>query len=118
MEREVRGREVPPNGSKTCEAVWPRAGSVGSGIHPPSIVTEGNPPRGSRGAALSPADVAQPTLDALGRRAMVLPGFLSKLLVYSTSMLPRNLRVRIMGNVMYGMTKHQQVVQQPGGSDA
>ena len=55
------------------------------------------------GAALSPEDVAQPILDALGRRATTLPGFLSKLLVYSQVTLPRWARVRIMGAVMKGM---------------
>lgn len=59
------------------------------------------------GAALSPTDVARPTLNALGRTPTVLPGFLSKLLTYAPSMLPRIMRVRIMGSVMHGMTKHQ-----------
>lgn len=60
------------------------------------------------GKALSPADIAQPTLDALGRKSTVLPGFLSKLLTYSLVALPRWARVRIMGQVMGGMTKHKQ----------
>lgn len=59
------------------------------------------------GAALTPADVAQPTLNALGRQDTVLPGLLSKLLTYSLALLPRWARVRIMGEVMNGMTKHQ-----------
>lgn len=59
------------------------------------------------GAALDPADIAQPILDALGRRATVLPGFLSKILTYSLVPLPRWARVQIMGQVMRGMTKHQ-----------
>lgn len=59
------------------------------------------------GMALTPDDVAQPTLDALGRKATVLPGFLSKLLVYSLVPLPRWLRVRIMGRVMERMTRHE-----------
>ncbi len=58
------------------------------------------------GAALSPADVAQPILNALGRRPTVLPGFLSKLITYSLIPLPRALRVRIMGMVMSGMVQH------------
>lgn len=57
------------------------------------------------GAALSPADVAQPTLDALGRTSTVLPGMLSKLLTYGIAPLPRLLRVRIMGRVMHSMTR-------------
>jgi short-subunit dehydrogenase len=59
------------------------------------------------GAAMAPADVVKPTLDALGRKATVLPGGLSKLLVYSLALLPRQLRVRIMGRVMAGMTRHR-----------
>lgn len=59
------------------------------------------------GMALNPEDVVQPTLDALGRRTTVLPGLLSKLLVYSLVPLPRSLRVRIMGVVMRGMTQHR-----------
>ena len=55
------------------------------------------------GAALTPGDVAQPTLDALGRRATVLPGALSKLLTYSLAPLPRAARVAIMGRVMRGL---------------
>jgi short-subunit dehydrogenase len=59
------------------------------------------------GAALEPVDVVEPTLKALGRRATVLPGLLTKLLVYSLALLPRQLRVRIMGRVMHGMTRHR-----------
>ena len=59
------------------------------------------------GAALSAAEVAQSTLNALGRTPTVLPGLLSKLLTYGPGMLPRMLRVRVMGQVMHGMTKHR-----------
>ena len=59
------------------------------------------------GAALKPEDIAQPILDALGRRSTTLPGFLSKLLTYSLSLLPRWVRVQIMGMVMSDMTKHR-----------
>jgi short-subunit dehydrogenase len=59
------------------------------------------------GAALEASVVAEKTLEALGKKATVLPGFLSKLLVYSLALLPRQLRVRIMGQVMYGMIKHR-----------
>jgi short-subunit dehydrogenase len=61
------------------------------------------------GAALDPATGAQGTLRALGRTSTALPGFLSKLLVYSLATLPRMVRVRIMGQVMRGMTKHRAV---------
>jgi len=55
------------------------------------------------GLALTPSDVAQATLDALGRRATVHPGWLSKLLAYSLAPLPRSARVRVMGRVMAGI---------------
>lgn len=58
------------------------------------------------GKALSARAVAQETLNALGRKPTVLPGFLSKLLTYSLVPLPRWARVRIMGNVMKSMTKN------------
>jgi uncharacterized protein len=59
------------------------------------------------GAALKPADVAQATLDALGCKTTVVPGLLSKILTYSLIPLPRSSRVRMMGWVMRGMTKHR-----------
>ena len=58
------------------------------------------------GRTLKPEDVARSTLAALGRRSTVLPGALSKLLAYSLAPMPRWARVRIMGRVMDGMTKH------------
>jgi len=57
------------------------------------------------GKAMDAAKVARGTLDALGRKSTVLPGFLSKLLRYSLATLPRWARVRIMGKVMRGMTR-------------
>ena len=59
------------------------------------------------GTASEAAHVAQPILDALGRRGTVLPGLLAKVLTYSLVPLPRWARVQIMGKVMYGMTKHR-----------
>jgi short-subunit dehydrogenase len=59
------------------------------------------------GMTLNPADVARSTVAALGRRSTVLPGFLSKLIIYSLAPLPRRARVRIMGRVMRGMTEHR-----------
>ena len=58
------------------------------------------------GMAQTPTAVAQATLDALGRRGTVRPGWLSKLLELSLAFLPRWGRVRMMGVVMGGMTKH------------
>jgi short-subunit dehydrogenase len=60
------------------------------------------------GMALNPEDVAQATLNALGKKPTILPGFISKLLTYSLAFLPRWARVKIMGGVMRDMTKHQQ----------
>jgi short-subunit dehydrogenase len=54
-------------------------------------------------AALDPAVVARATVSALGRRAIVLPGALSKLLGWSLATLPRRARVRVMGRVMHRM---------------
>jgi short-subunit dehydrogenase len=54
-------------------------------------------------AALDPADVARATVTALGRRALVLPGALSKVLGWSLATLPRRARVRVMGRVMHRM---------------
>jgi uncharacterized protein len=56
------------------------------------------------GKAMHPWAIAKPILDSLGRRGTILPGFLSKLLVYSLIPLPRWARVRLMGRVMKGMT--------------
>lgn len=62
------------------------------------------------GKTIAPDLVARSTLQALiHRQATVLPGWLSKLLAYSLVPLPRWARVRIMGRVMRGMTKHQQL---------
>ena len=65
------------------------------------------------GRALSPAQVATGTLDALGGRATVAPGGLSAVLTWSLAPLPRRARVRIMRTVMGGMTAHQ---REPAGA--
>ncbi|MEL6179942.1 MAG: SDR family NAD(P)-dependent oxidoreductase, partial [Myxococcota bacterium] len=59
------------------------------------------------GVALKPEDIALATLSALGRRTTVRPGWLSKLLEGSLALLPRWGRVRILAQVMGGMTQHQ-----------
>ncbi len=59
------------------------------------------------GMGQTPASVAQETLDALGRKGTVRPGWLSKLLEFSLAFLPRWGRVRMMGVVMGGMTRHR-----------
>lgn len=55
------------------------------------------------GSALDPAAIAPEILRSLGHRTTVLPGFLSKVLVYSMAPLPRWARTMIMGNVMKSM---------------
>lgn len=57
--------------------------------------------------ALTPEQVGLPILKALGRKSTVLPGFLTKLLVYSLRTVPRWGKVQIMKTVMGGMTQHQ-----------
>jgi uncharacterized protein len=56
---------------------------------------------------LTPAQVGVPILRALGRTTTVLPGFLTKLLVYALRTVPRWGKVKIMKQVMGGMTAHQ-----------
>ena len=75
----------------------------------PGPVTSGFADRASlrMGRALKPSDIGIPILKALGRRQTVLPGFLTKLLVGSLRLLPRQGKVRVMSLVMGGMTAHQ-----------
>lgn len=49
--------------------------------------------------------ISIPILKALGRSSTVVPGFLSKVLVYSLRTVPRWAKVRIMKQVMFGFTK-------------
>ena len=57
--------------------------------------------------AADPVPLAPEIIAALGRKTTVKPGFLSKFLLFSLAMLPRWGRIRVMANVMGGMTKHQ-----------
>ncbi len=57
--------------------------------------------------SMTPSQVGAPILKALGRKTTVLPGFLTKLLVYSLRTVPRWGKVKIMEKVMGGMTEHQ-----------
>lgn len=57
--------------------------------------------------SLTTAQVGVPMLKALGRSTTVLPGLLTKILVYSLRTVPRWAKVRIMEKVMGGMTAHQ-----------
>jgi len=57
----------------------------------------------SMGQAATPETVARGALAALGRRGTVRPGGLAKLLGWSLALLPRPLRVRVLGQIMKGM---------------
>ncbi len=57
--------------------------------------------------SLTPSKVAVPILKALGRKTTVLPGVLTKFLVYSLRTVPRWGKIKIMEKVMGGMTAHQ-----------
>ena len=59
------------------------------------------------GKADPPSTVAKQSLQALGRKATVIPGAFGKFLTYSLLSLPRTVRVRILAGVMGGMTRHQ-----------
>ena len=56
---------------------------------------------------LKTEDVGVPIINAIGRKNRLLPGFLTKFLVYNLRMTPRWAKVLIMGKVMSGFTKHQ-----------
>lgn len=58
------------------------------------------------GMAQTPGEVARGALRALGIRGTVRPGFLAQFLELALKPLPRWVRVRVMGRVMSGMTKH------------
>jgi len=57
--------------------------------------------------SLKPEDVGVPIIKAIGKHTTVLPGLLTKFLVYNLRTLPRWAKVLIMGKVMGGFTKHQ-----------
>ncbi len=77
----------------------------------PGPVSTGFGERANMNMAMSlmPSQIGVPILRALGRQTTVLPGFLTKLLTYSLRTVPRWGKVRIMQQVMGGMTKHQRV---------
>jgi short-subunit dehydrogenase len=58
------------------------------------------------GKAATPEVVAQESLKALGRKKLIHPGWLAKLMSFSLSTAPRRIRVLIMGAIMGSMTKH------------
>ncbi len=60
--------------------------------------------------SLKPSQIGVPILKALGSKTTVLPGLLTKILVYSLRTVPRWGKVKIMEKVMSDMTKHQRAV--------
>ena len=57
--------------------------------------------------ALPAEVVARVTMQALGRKTTVRPGWLSKLLGWSLATLPRWGQIRVITQVMKGVTAHQ-----------
>ncbi len=56
--------------------------------------------------ALSPENVAKDSINALGKKITLLPGFLTKFLYFSLQpLLLRNLKIMVMGYVMKTMIK-------------
>ena len=75
----------------------------------PGPIRSGFAARANMQMALAlPAEVvARVTMQALGRKTTVRPGWLSKLLGWSLALLPRWGQVAVMTQVMKGMTAHQ-----------
>lgn len=57
--------------------------------------------------AMKPEELSIPILKALGKKSTVFPGKLTKLLVFSLSILPRYAKTQVMKIVMGNITKHQ-----------
>lgn len=68
------------------------------------------------GQAANPEVVARATVNALGQKVTIRPGFLSKFLGWSLILLPRLVRVWMMQVIMGEMTKHQLQRPQPSAS--
>jgi uncharacterized protein len=88
--------ELKPYGVAVLSAA---PGPVDSGFAPTANL--------QMGTALQPADIAVPIFRALGKRATVFPGRLTKILRLGLRTVPRWGKVRIMKKVMAGMTEHQ-----------
>lgn len=59
------------------------------------------------GKTLTPEEIALPILSALGKKGTVFPGTLTKILKGALWFLPRWGKVKVMGMVMGGFTKHR-----------
>lgn len=56
------------------------------------------------GRSLRPSEISVPILRALGKKNTVLPGMLTRLLMFGLGIVPRRMKVLIMKKVMAGMT--------------
>lgn len=63
--------------------------------------------------ALRPSEIGVPILKALGRTNTVLPGMLTKILVYALRTVPRLLKIRVMKKIMSGMTHQVLITSHP-----
>ena len=93
---EAISRELLPQGVDVLVAV---PGPVASGF--------GERAGMQMNMALKPAQVGADVLRALGRSQSVVPGLLSKVLVYSLRTVPRWGKIKIMSAIMKGFTSHQ-----------
>ncbi len=57
--------------------------------------------------AMSPHEIALPILKSIGKKSVILPGLLTKILTYALRTVPRWGKVLIMKKIMSDMTKHQ-----------
>lgn len=57
--------------------------------------------------AAQPDKIAVSIIKAIGRKKTVVPDGMTKFLLFSLGMMPRRIRVGIMGKVMKGFTEHQ-----------
>ena len=95
---EALSVELKPMGIDVLSAA---PGPVNSGFGKRADMQMGN--------AQKPENIAPSILKALGKKQTVLPGSLTKFLVYSLRTLPRWGKVRVMKLVMSGMTRHQRI---------
>ncbi len=92
---EALSKELKPHGIAILTA---SPGPVQSGFASRANMKMNSP--------LKPEAIAIPIISAIGKRNIIYPGSLTKLLFYSLSMLPRWGKTMVMGKVMAGFTKH------------
>ncbi|MFY0675303.1 MAG: SDR family NAD(P)-dependent oxidoreductase [Bacteroidia bacterium] len=95
---EGLGRELKPYG---IDVLCAAPGPVASGFSARANM--------NMGKSMSTEDVAKHIINAIGKKNTLLPGVLTKFLVYNLRLLPRWGKVRVMEKVMHEFTKHQKV---------